>query len=38
MVAKWRRGLDIDAMSAGGVDLSNFLKGWGRSHGFRRLG
>ena len=26
------------AMSAAGVDLTKFLKGWGRSHGFRRLG
>ena len=25
-------------MSAAGVDLTNFFKGWGRSRGFRRLG
>ena len=31
--------LDFDfAMSSAGVDLTNFLKGWDRSHGFRRLG
>ena len=36
--ARWRRGFDVDAMSAAGVDLINFFKGWGRSHGFRRLG
>ena len=30
---------DLDfAMSAAGVDLINFFKGWGRSGGFRRLG
>ena len=38
VAARWGRGLDVDAMSAAGVDLTNFLKGWGRSHGFRRLG
>ena len=38
MAARWRCGFDVDAMSAAGVDLINFFKGWGRSHGFRRLG
>ena len=38
MAARWRRGSDVDAMSAAGVDLINFFKGWGRSRGFRRLG
>ena len=36
--ARWRRGFDVDAMTAAGVDLINFFKGWGRSRGFRRLG
>ena len=31
--------LDSDfAMSAAGLDLTSFLKGWGRSGGFKRLG
>ena len=31
--------LDLDfAMSAAGVDLTNFFKVWGRSRGFKRLG
>ena len=38
MAARWRRGFDVDAMSAAGVDLSSFLKGWGISPGFKRLG
>ena len=38
VAARWRRGFDVDAMSAAGVDLMNFFKGWGRSGGFRRLG
>ena len=26
-----RRGLHVDAMSAAGLDLTSFIKGWGRS-------
>ena len=26
------------AMSSAGLDLTSFLKGWGRSGGFKRLG
>ena len=37
-----RPGGALDSMSMPcqqlGVDLINFFKGWGRSHGFRRLG
>ena len=33
-----RRGFDVDAMSAAGLYLTTFLKGWGRSGGFKRLG
>ena len=28
-----RRGLHVDAMSAARLDLTSFLKGWGRSGG-----
>ena len=28
---------EID-LSAAGLDLTSFLKGWGRSEGFKRLG
>ena len=32
------KNLYVIAMSAAGLDLNSFIKGWGRSGGFKRLG